>query len=193
MCFFFAQHYHASMKEVAPVRKELGFRTVFNLLGPLTNPARPAFQLLGVYDPALLEPLARVLQQLGVRKGMVVCGIDGMDEISLCAPTRVCEFSEDTLSFYEITPEQFGFARCKKEDLTGGNPEDNARIALEVLNGVQSPRRDAVLLNAGAALYVAGLADDIPQGIEKAALSIDSGSALQSLQTMRTISQGVAA
>ena len=135
MCFFFAQKYHTSMKYVGAIRKELGFRTVFNILGPLTNPGSPSMQLLGVYDDYLAEPLARVLIQLGVKRGMVVYGMDKLDEISLSAPTRICEIRDGWFKSYSITPEEFGFARCKKEDLRGGTPEENARITLAILNG----------------------------------------------------------
>ena len=154
MCFFFAQKYHSSMKYVGAIRKELGFRTVFNILGPLTNPGSPSTQLLGVYDDYLVEPLARVLIQLGVKRGMVVYGMDKLDEISLSAPTKICEIKNGWFTSYTITPEEFGFARCKKEDLRGETPEENARITLAILNGEKGPKRDAVLLNAGAALYI---------------------------------------
>lgn len=137
MCFFFAQKYHSSMKYVGAIRKELGFRTVFNILGPLTNPGSPSMQLLGVYDDYLAEPLAQVLIHLGVKRGMVVYGMDKLDEISLSAPTRICEIKNGWFKSYTITPEEFGFARCKKEDLRGGTPEENARITLAILNGDQ--------------------------------------------------------
>lgn len=188
MCFFFAQKYHTSMKYVGAIRKELGFRTVFNILGPLTNPGSPSMQLLGVYDDYLAEPLARVLIQLGVKRGMVVYGMDKLDEISLSAPTRICEIRDGWFKSYTITPEEFGFARCKKEDLRGGTPEENARITLAILNGEKGPKRDAVLLNAGAALYIGGKARSMKEGIELAAALIDSGKAAETLQKLITLS-----
>lgn len=188
MCFFFAQKYHTSMKYVGAIRKELGFRTVFNILGPLTNPGSPSMQLLGVYDDYLAEPLASVLIQLGVKRGMVVYGMDKLDEISLSAPTRICEIRDGWFKSYSITPEEFGFTRCKKEDLRGGTPEENARITLAILNGEKGPKRDAVLLNAGAALYIGGKARSMKEGIELAAALIDSGKAAETLQKLIALS-----
>lgn len=188
MCFFFAQKYHTSMKYVGAIRKELGFRTVFNILGPLTNPASPSMQLLGVYDDYLAEPLAQVLIHLGVKRGMVVYGMDKLDEISLSAPTRICEIKNGWFKSYTITPEEFGFARCKKEDLRGGTPEENARITLAILNGEKGPKRDAVLLNAGAALYIGGKAQSMKEGTGLAAALIDSGKAAETLQKLITLS-----
>ncbi len=181
ICFFFAQMYHSSMKYVASIRKELGFRTVFNILGPLTNPASPSMQLLGVYDPSLLELLARVLYKLGIKRGMVVYGQNRLDEISVCAPTSVCDFADDVYKCYDISPEQFGFERCEQSDLLGGSPEENAKITLDVLNGIKGPKRNAVLMNAGAALYVAGKGASIQEGIDLASQLIDSGKALDVL------------
>lgn len=188
MCFFFAQKYHSSMKYVGAIRKELGFRTVFNILGPLTNPGAPSMQLLGVYDDYLAEPLAQVLIHLGVKRGMVVYGMDKLDEISLSAPTRICEIKNGWFKSYTITPEEFGFARCKKEDLRGGTPEENARITLAILNGEKGPKRDAVLLNAGAALYIGEKAQSLKEGTELAASLIDSGKAAETLQKLITLS-----
>lgn len=188
MCFFFAQKYHSSMKYVGAIRKELGFRTVFNILGPLTNPGSPSMQLLGVYDDYLAEPLAQVLIHLGVKSGMVVYGMDKLDEISLSAPTRICEIKNGWFKSYTITPEEFGFARCKKEDLRGGTPEENARITLAILNGEKGPKRDAVLLNAGAALYIGEKAQSLKEGTELAASLIDSGKAAETLQKLITLS-----
>ena len=188
MCFFFAQKYHSSMKYVGAIRKELGFRTVFNILGPLTNPASPDLQLLGVYDEYLVEPLARVLMNLGVKRGMVVYGKDKLDEISLSAPTTVCEFKEGWYKTYTITPEDFGFERCTKEDLKGGTPEENARITRAILNGEKGHKRNAVLMNAGAALYIGGKADSMREGIELAAELIDSGKAVQTLDKFIEVS-----
>ena len=182
MCFFFAQKYHTSMKYVGAIRKELGFRTVFNILGPLTNPASPAMQLLGVYDGYLAEPLTRVLTSLGVKRGMVVYGQDKLDEISLSSPTTICEIKDGWYKTYVIAPEDFGFERCKKEDLKGGTPAENAQITLDILNGVKGHKRNAVLLNAGAALYIGGKAKDVKEGVVLAAELIDSGKALATLQ-----------
>ena len=182
MCFFFAQKYHTSMKYVGAIRKELGFRTVFNILGPLTNPASPAMQLLGVYDGYLAEPLTRVLTSLGVKRGMVVYGQDKLDEISLSSPTTICEIKDGWYKTYVITPEDFGFERCKKEDMKGGTPAENAQITLDILNGVKGHKRNAVLLNAGAALYIGGKAKDVKEGVVLAAELIDSGKALETLQ-----------
>ena len=182
MCFFFAQKYHTSMKYVGAIRKELGFRTVFNILGPLTNPTSPAMQLLGVYDGYLAEPLTRVLTSLGVKRGMVVYGQDKLDEISLSSPTTICEIKDGWYKTYVIAPEDFGFERCKKEDLKGGTPAENAQITLDILNGVKGHKRNAVLLNAGAALYIGGKAKDVKEGVVLAAELIDSGKALATLQ-----------
>lgn len=188
ICFFFAQKYHTSMKYVGAVRKELGFRTVFNILGPLTNPAHPKRQLLGVYDEYLIEPLAKVLVELGVKRGMVVYGMDKLDEISLSAPTKVCEIKDGTLHTYEIKPEDFGLSRCKKEDLAGGDPKENASITLSILNGEKGAKRDAVLLNAGAALYIGEKAKSIQEGINLAARFIDSKKALKVLEEFIKVS-----
>ena len=177
MCFFFAQKYHTSMKYVGAIRKELGFRTVFNILGPLTNPGTPSMQLLGVYDDYLVQPLAQVLISLGVRRGMVVYGQDKLDEISLSAPTTVCEIKDGWFKSRVITPEEFGFARCAREDLKGGTPAENAAITRAILNGAQGHKRNAVLLNAGAALYIAGKADTMADSVALARELIDSGAA----------------
>ncbi len=183
VCFFFAQKYHTSMKYVGSIRKELGIRTVFNILGPLTNPASPARQLLGVYDESLVEPLARVLTSLGVKHGMVVYGTDKMDEISASAPTKVCEFHEGEYRTYTISPEDFGLSSCKKEELVGGTPAQNAEITRSILKGEKGPKRNAVLLNAGAALYIGSKAASFKDGITLAAELIDNGSALSVLDT----------
>ncbi len=188
ICFFFAQKYHTSMKYVGAIRKELGIRTVFNILGPLTNPANPKRQLLGVYDESLVEPLAKVLTSLGVRRGMVVYGQDKLDEISLSAPTTVCDFSDGIYQTYVITPEEFGLDRCRKSDLTGGTPEENASITKAVLSGEQGHRRNAVLLNAGASLYVGDKAKTLAEGIAFAAELIDSGKAIEKLEAFREAS-----
>ena len=188
MCFFFAQKYHTSMKYVGPIRKELGFRTVFNILGPLTNPASPQVQLLGVYDEYLVEPLAQVLIGLGVKRGMVVYGRDKLDEISLSAPTSVCEFQNGWFKSYVIAPEDFGMERCEKADLVGGTPEENARITLDTLKGKPGHKRNAVLLNAGAGLYLNGKAETMAGGIKLAADLIDSGKALAALEKIIAVS-----
>ncbi len=188
MCFFFAQKYHTSMKYVGAIRKELGFRTVFNILGPLTNPGTPSMQLLGVYDDYLVEPLAQVLINLGVKRGMVVYGQDKLDEISLSAPTRVCEIRDGWFKSSVITPEEFGFERCAKEDLRGGTPEENAKITLAILNGEKGHKRNAVLLNAGAALYLCGKVDNIKEGVALAGRLIDSGKALETLRKFIDVS-----
>ena len=188
MCFFFAQEYHSSMKYVGPIRKELGFRTVFNILGPLTNPSKPNMQLLGVYDEYLVTPLAQVLVSLGVKRGMVVYGQDKLDEISLSAPTTVCEINDGWFKTYTITPEDFGFERCTKDELKGGTPEENARITRDILNGAKGPKRDAVLMNAGASLYIGGKAESFADGIKLAAELIDSGAAMKTLEKFIEVS-----
>ena len=183
-CFLFAQKYHPAMRFVGAVRKEMGIRTMFNVLGPLSNPARANMQLMGVYDEKLVEPLAHVLKNLGLKKLMVVYGMDCLDEISLSAPTKVCEYRDGEFKSYEITPEQFGFTRCKKEDLVGGEPAANAQIAREILDGVKGPKMDAVLLNAGAAIYIATDGITIEQGIEKAREMITGGKAKAKLEQL---------
>ncbi|MBO6214825.1 MAG: anthranilate phosphoribosyltransferase [Lachnospiraceae bacterium] len=188
MCFFFAQKYHTSMKYVGSIRRELGFRTVFNILGPLTNPGRPSMQLLGVYDDYLVEPLARVLVSLGVKRGMVVFGQDKLDEISLSSPTTVSEIKDGWYRSYVITPEQFGLSRCTKDELVGGTPEENAAITRAILQGEKGPKRDAVLMNSGAALYIGGKAEDMAAGIRLAAELIDSGEALRTLDKLIELS-----
>ena len=182
-CFFFAQKYHTSMKYVGAIRRELGFRTVFNILGPLTNPIKPSRQLLGVYDEYLLEPLAKVLTSLGVKNGMVVYGREKLDELSTAGETAVCEFNNGEYSSYVLTPEQFGLTRSTKQDLEGGTPEENAAITRDILSGKdRGPKFETVLLNAGATLYIAGKATDIADGIEKARELIDNGEALKAME-----------
>lgn len=184
-CFLFAQRYHSAMKYVGPIRKELGIRTVFNILGPLTNPAKPEFFLLGVYDEYLVEPVAKVLSSLGVKRALVVHGQDQMDEISASAPTTVCELREGFYRTSVIKPEDFGLTRGRKEDVIGGSPEENARITREVLSGKErGTKRTIVLMNAGAALYIAGKADSIASGVKLAADQIDSGKALETLENV---------
>ena len=183
ICFLFAQNYHIAMKYVAPIRKELGIRTVFNILGPLSNPAGANMELMGVYDQSLVEPLAQVMANLGVNRGMVVYGQDSLDEISMCAPTSVCEIRDGKFTSYEITPEQFGYERCEKDALTGGTPAENAEITKAILKGEEKgPKRQAVCLNAGAALYIAGKAASIEEGVKLAESLIDNGAALKKLE-----------
>ena len=183
ICFLFAQNYHIAMKYVAPIRKELGIRTVFNILGRLSNPAGANMELMGVYDQSLVEPLAQVMANLGVNRGMVVYGQDSLDEISMCAPTSVCEIRDGKFTSYEITPEQFGYERCEKGALTGGTPAENAEITKAILKGEEKgPKRQAVCLNAGAALYIAGKAASIEEGVKLAESLIDSGAALKKLE-----------
>lgn len=182
ICFLFAQKYHTAMRFVGGVRKEMGIRTLFNILGPLANPAGATMQLLGVYSEDLVEPLAHVLKNLGVKRAMVVYGTDSIDEISLSAPTKVCEFKGDEFKSYEITPEQLGLKRCKKEELIGGMPEENAKIAREILDGKEGPKMNAVLLNAGAAIYLASDNLTMHDAIEKARDIITSGAAKKQLE-----------
>ena len=183
ICFLFAQNYHIAMKYVAPIRKELGIRTVFNILGPLSNPAGANMELMGVYDQALVEPLAQVMANLGVNRGMVVYGQDSLDEISMCAPTSVCEIKDGKFTSYEITREQFGYEKCEKGALTGGTPAENAEITKAILKGEErGPKRQAVCLNAGAALYIAGKAASMEEGVKLAESLIDNGAALKKLE-----------
>ena len=182
MCFLFAQKYHPAMRYVGPVRKELGIRTIFNILGPLTNPAGANMQLLGVYSEDLLEHMAKTLANLGVKRGMVVYGKDGLDEISVSAPTAVCEIQDGQMTTYEITPEEFGLERCQKEDLAGGTAEDNAQITKAILSGEKGPKRNAVLLNSAAAIHIARPFISIKEAIKMAEELIDSGKAMEQLE-----------
>ncbi|MCD8045208.1 MAG: anthranilate phosphoribosyltransferase [Clostridiales bacterium] len=188
-CFFFAQKYHTSMKYVGAIRKELGIRTVFNILGPLTNPVHPKMELMGIYSPDLVELMARVLYSLGVKKGMVVHGREKLDEISACGPTFICEFDNGTYKSYDISPEDFGLACGTLDDLRGGTAEENAQITLDILNGKErGPKRTAILLNAGASLYIGGKAATIADGVTLAAELIDSGKARETLEQVIEIS-----
>ena len=183
MCFFFAQQYHPAMKYVGPVRRELGFRTVFNILGPLTNPASPEYFLLGVYDEYLVEPVAKVLDKLGVKRALVVHGQDKLDEISASAPTTICELRDGYYRTSTIKPEDFGLERCQKSDVEGGTPEQNAQTTRDILSGTEhGPKRTIVLLNAGAALFVGGAAETIADGVRLAEELIDSGKALATME-----------
>ena len=182
ICFLFAQNYHIAMKYVAGVRKELGIRTIFNILGPLTNPAGATMQVLGVYDKEVVEPLANVLNNLGVKSALSVYGVDGMDEISASDKTCVCEIKDGETKSYEIDPMDFGFEKCRKEDLVGGDPKENAQITLDILKGQKGPKRNAVVLNSAAGLYVAGVVESIKDGVKIAEEIIDSGKALTQLE-----------
>ena len=182
ICFLFAQNYHIAMKYVASVRKELAIRTIFNILGPLTNPAGATMQVLGVYDKELVEPLAEVLNNLGVKSALSVYGMDGLDEISASDETFVCEIKNGKTKSYTIKPEDFGFERCKKEDLIGGDPKENAQITLDILKGQKGPKRNAVVLNSAAGLYVADVVESINDGVKLAEEIIDSGKALEQLE-----------
>ncbi|WP_196593751.1 anthranilate phosphoribosyltransferase [Pectinatus sottacetonis] len=181
MCFMYAPVYHASMKYAAPVRRELGVRTIFNILGPLTNPAAANMQLMGVYDKKLLQPMAQVLANLGVIRGAVVYG-DGLDEITACGKTTVCEVNDGKFSEYEIDPHDYGMKYAALDDLIGGDGTENAEITKKILQGEKSPKRDAVLLNAGMALYLAGRTADFARGINRAAALIDNGDAYRKME-----------
>jgi len=177
-CFLFAQNYHIAMKYVAPIRRELAIRTVFNILGPLSNPAGAKMELMGVFDASLVKPLAQVMAKLGVSRGMVVYGQDSLDEISMCAPTSICEIRDGWFQSYEVTPEQFGYERCAREELLGGTPQENAAITKAILSGREKgPKRQAVCLNAGAALYITGKAKTMAEGVQMAEQFIDNGAA----------------
>ena len=183
MCFLFAQRYHAAMRHVGPIRKELGIRTVFNILGPITSPADPAYMVMGVYDGALVEPLAQVLMERGVRRGMVVFGEAVLDELSTCCDTRVCEFADGAVRTYVLTPEELGLVRCEKAELAGGDAAANAEITRGILAGtVRGGKRDTVLVNAAVGLYVAGAAQTLAQGLARAAELVDSGAALATME-----------
>lgn len=194
ICFMFAQLYHSSMKYAAPVRKEIGVRTIFNVLGPLANPAGATMQLMGVYDRRLVEPLAQVLANLGVKRGLVVSGgREGMDEVTLTGDTYACEIMHGELSQYVITPEQYGFKRCILGDLAGGSPEENARITLDILSGHErGPRRDIVIMNSAMALYLGTDNCSVADCIKMAERIIDSGQAAQKLDEFRRLSREVA-
>jgi anthranilate phosphoribosyltransferase len=182
LCFMFAQTYHTAMKYVAPVRKELGIRTIFNILGPLANPAGANMQLLGVYDKALVKPLAKVLANLGVNRALVVYGNDGLDELSLSSSTECCEIRKGVITSYTLEPEHFGLSRCKKEDLTGGDPVENAAITRSILNGEKGPKRDAVIMNAAACIYLVRDNLTMKEAIVEAIELIDSKKALKQLE-----------
>ena len=183
LCFLFAQKYHSSMKYAASVRKELGVRTVFNILGPLSNPAAATMQLLGVYDKKLAKPMAQVLSNLGVTRGVAVCGEDGLDEITLTGETDVYEIRFGEITSYTITPEQFGLRRCALQELVGGTPEENAQISKDILTGKEKgPKRDIVVMNAGMSLYLGKDGISLEEGIQMAQDILDSGKAYEKLQ-----------
>lgn len=178
ICFLFAQKYHAAMRYVGPVRKELGIKTIFNILGPLTNPAAADMEVMGVYDESLVEPMARVLYNLGVKRGMVVYGTDRLDEISVSAPTKICEFAGGEFKEYTVSPEDFGYSIYNKEDISGGTGEENAEITEGILSGkIKGAKRAAVVMNAGCGLYIAGKAASFSEGVKLAEELIDSGRA----------------
>lgn len=191
LCFMFAQKYHSAMRFVAPVRKELGVRTVFNILGPLANPAGANFELMGVYEEALVEPLAQVLLNLGVKRAMVVYGQDGLDEISMSAPTTCCELRDGVVKCYVIRPEQYGFQICSKEELVGGDPAENAQIARQILSGEKGPKRDAVLLNSAACIYMTKDGISMEEAVGIAADIIDSGKAMKQLERFAELSNNI--
>lgn len=181
LCFLFAPLYHSSMRYAAPVRKELGIRTIFNILGPLCSPANANLQLLGVYDESLVEPMARVLANLGVKRAMVVYGHDGLDEVSLSAKTTVCEVNNGQVNSFFMDPHQFGFDYCRPEEIKGGDPGENAKIALDILNGAKGPKRDIVLLNSAICLYMTYNNITLRECVRLAAETIDSGRAMEQL------------
>ena len=191
ICFFFAQKYHTSMKYVGAIRRELGIRTVFNILGPLTNPAHPQLYILGVYDEYLLEPIAKVLNNLGVKRGMVIYGQDRLDEISISAPTSVCEFKDGSYQRYVINPEDLGLSLAQKSDIVGGTPEENAKVTRYILEGAVGAKTDIVLLNAAAGIYLGGEAESIKEGLNVAREIISSGTATQKLNEFVEMSNAV--
>jgi len=184
MAFLFAPTMHSAMKFVQPARRELRLRTIFNLLGPLTNPARASAQVVGVYSLELVEKLAEALSMLGLHRALVVHGLDGLDEVTITGPSRVAEVREGNVRTYEVVPEEFGVERAQLEDISGGDADANAAIIREILAGKKSPRRDVVLLNAAAALIAAGKADHFGPAVLSAAQAIDSGAAAAKLEAL---------
>lgn len=191
LCFLFAQNYHIAMKYVAPIRKELGIPTIFNILGPLANPAGASMQVMGVYDESLVRPLTKVLHNLGVKKALVVFGQDKLDEISVSSPTTVCEIKDDDIIEYVIKPEDFGFERCSKDDLVGGDPDFNAKITQSILDGEKGPKRNAVVINSAAGLYVAGKVSSLKEGVVMAEELIDTGVAKKQLEQFIKLSNKI--
>ncbi len=189
ICFFFAQKYHSSMKYVGAIRKELGFRTVFNILGPLTNPSKPNYFILGVYDAYLVEPIAKVLTKLGVKRGFVVYGQDKLDEVSISAPTTICEIKDGFYRTNVITPEQFGLKRATKAEIVGGTPAENAEITKGILAGeITGAKRDIVLLNAGLGFYITGKTETMEDGVKMAQSLIEAKAGLDTLQKFIEVS-----
>lgn len=191
ICFIYAPVYHASMKYAAPVRKELKARTIFNILGPLSNPAGANLQLLGVYDENLVEPMARVLANLGAKRAMVVHGHDGLDEVTLCTTSTICEVNHGKLNSFFLTPEQVGFTRCNKEDLVGGSPKENAQIAREILQGKKGPKRNVVVLNSAICLYMSHNQMTLRECVKLAESLIDSNKAMEKLEQLIRLSHEV--
>ena len=191
LCFLFAQNYHIAMKYVAPIRKELGIPTIFNILGPFANPAGASMQVMGVYDESLVRPLTKVLHNLGVKKALVVFGQDKLDEISVSSPTTVCEIKDDDIIEYVIKPEDFGFERCSKDDLVGGDPDFNAKITQSILDGEKGPKRNAVVINSAAGLYVAGKVSSLKEGVVMAEELIDTGVAKKQLEQFIKLSNKI--
>ncbi len=191
ICFLYAQNYHLAMKYVAPVRKELGIPTIFNILGPLLNPAGANMEVIGVYDESLVLPIAMVIHNLGVKNAMVVYGQDKLDEISISAPTTVCEIKEGKFSQYTLNPEDYGFKFASKSSITGGSSSLNAQIALNILNGEKSPKRDAIVLNSAAGLYISGKVSNLEKGINMAEKLIDSGKAKEKLDNFVYMSNNI--
>ena len=187
--FLYAPIFHGAMRYAAGPRQEIGIRTIFNLLGPLTNPAGASAQVLGVYDLTLTEKIAHVLKRLGTREAFVVCGEGTLDEISICGPTLISHLKNGEVRTFDLTPEEVGFQRAAPETIKGGNAHENARIIREILNGQQGPKRDIVLLNAAAAFMAVGLDGDFKEGIERAKTSIDSGQAKEKLKQLVAFTQ----
>ncbi|WP_294377612.1 anthranilate phosphoribosyltransferase [uncultured Clostridium sp.] len=184
MAFLFAPQYNGAMKNVAKERKELGTRTIFNMIGPLSNPAPLTGQLMGIYDASLLESAGKVLKNLGLNRALIVCGDDGLDEITTTTTTNVCELNEGQLKTYKLNPKDFGISLASPEDIQGGTPKENAQIIKDVLKGKKGPQRDIVVLNSGAALYAAEIVDSLKEGIEKAAELIDSKKAYEKYEEL---------
>lgn len=189
MGFMFAQIFNKAMKNVGQARSDMGIRTIFNILGPISNPSNAKGALIGVYSDKLTEPLAKAMHAMGVERGIVACGNSCMDEITVAGSTQISEIKDDEVKTYVIKPEEFGINTVSVNEIKGGDCEENAKITRAVLNGEKGPKRDIVLLNAGAAIYVAGLADSIAEGIKKAEESIDTGAAMKVLEDLIEISK----
>lgn len=189
MGFMFAQIFNKAMKNVGQARSDMGIRTIFNILGPISNPSNAKGALIGVYSDRLTEPLAKAMHAMGVERGIVACGNSCMDEITVAGSTQISEIKDDEVRTYIVKPENFGMKTVSVEDIRGGDCDENAKITRAVLSGEKGPKRDIVLLNAGAAIYVAGLADSIPEGIKKAEESVDTGAAMKVLEDLIDISK----